>query len=227
MKRILSMAMVFALAASQAFSYTTETLRSFSELSGATQAASAAITGISKSGASPEMEAIALVSKEVNSLMSYALMDFGFMPRIARVIEHVSAKASWQNTAKIDGQFFKEFGLALSYGITNEARAYFRGKGIALALQNITDNRIVARAAQALGEALSASIVETFFARINHLVLADKDTDAPKCSEVLFSSFTNSLATEIAYHFAGEILLRNASDTKSKDLFSDIFGAAN
>ena len=227
MKRILSMAMVFALAVSQAFSYSTETLKRIADISGSMQAAGAVVAGVSKNGASDEMLYIGGISREVNSLMSYALMDFGFMPRVARVIDRINQEASWQKAYEIDGQFFKEFTLALTHGIANEAKSYFRGKGVALALQNVSDNRIVARASQALGEAFSTALLETIFSRLTHLALGEKGTEAPKCSAVLVSSFAESLATELAYHFAGEVILRNATDTKSKDLFSDIFGSCN
>lgn len=228
MKRILSMAMMLALAVSQAFSYSTETLQKISEISGAAQTANAVIAGVSKSGASDELQFIGGLSKEINTLVSYALLDFGFMPRIARVIERINRETPWQaDGVAIDGQFFKSFAVSLTHGIAHEARSYFRGKGITLALQNVSNSRIIARASQALGEALSSSIVETIFARIRYSAGVSNCEDAPKCSSILFSTFAESLALELAYHFAGEAIYRNATDTKSKDLFEDVFGASN
>lgn len=227
MKRILSMAMTLALTTSQAFSYSTETLKKISDIAGAAQTANAVIGAVSKSGASNELQFMGGLSKEVNTLVSYALMDSGFMPRIARVIERINKETPWQpDTVEINKDFFTSFAISLTRGIAHEARAYFVGKSIAAGLENVSNSRLVARASQALGAALSNSIVETIFERIRYSAGVGGE-EAPKCSTVLFSTFAESLASELAYHFAGEVIYRNATDTKSKDLFSDVFGSTN
>ena len=109
MKHTLSMTLMFSLATTQVFSYSTDTLQNIADLSGSMHAASELIAGVSKSGASKEINDIGGISKEVNNLMSYALMDAAFTPRIARVISRINKEASWQTAGKIDDQFFKAF----------------------------------------------------------------------------------------------------------------------
>lgn len=227
MKRILSLAMALSLAASQAFSYTVDTLRRVESLTAATATAEAAFRAVSPNAESRGMALIGDLSKEANNLMAYAIQDQTFMVRVARVLDRVASKAAWQKTERLNAEFLKSFGVELAHGISSEAVSYFKGKALAAALPSVSDSRIVARAANALATALTVSLVDTGFAHLERaleLPGAVATADAT-CTDLLVGTFLTTLITEAAYNLAGEMILRGATDARV-EVLSDLFPAA-
>ncbi len=226
MKRVLSLAMAFALATSQAFSYTVEDLQKVENCTASLTTAGAMLKAVVPVDLNAGLSQFGELSREANNLIAYAIEDQSFQVRIARVINRVATKASWQKAPAIDGAFMKNFSVELTHGVTGEVADYFKGKALGAVMPQVSDSRLVGRAAQALSTAIVTSLVETTFMHINRALevpgaACDKDK---KCTEKLMGTFFNSLLTEVAFQFAGEAILRGASDAKA-DALSDLCAA--
>ena len=224
MKRILSLAMALALGTSQVFSYTTVDLAKVEAGTAAITTANAMLHAVLPNNPSAGLAQIGELSKEANTLIAYAIQDQSFMVRVARVIDRVAKDASWQKAEAINGAFLKNFSTQLTHGIASEVADHFKGKALAATVPNISDSRIVARAAHALASAVVTSLIETTFHHVDKaLDLPSAKKDA-KSADVFLGSFFTSLLTEVAYNLAGEAILHGASDAKA-DLLNDVFSA--
>lgn len=224
MKRILSLTMALALAASQAFSYTVEDLKKVEAGSAALTTADAVLHAMLPGDLSAELALVGDLSKEINNLVAYAIEDQSFQVRIARVINRVATDASWQKAAAIDGAFLKNFSVQLTHGIASEVVSYFRGKTVDAAIKNVSDSRVVGRAAQALATAITTSLLETTFHHIDKALALPGANANKRCMDVVVGTFMTSLVTEIAYNLAGEAILCGASNARA-DMLNDILYA--
>lgn len=213
MKRVLTLGLALSMAASQAFSYTVQTIKEVEATSASAKAAEVIVQAVLPAGpANASLQQIGALTGEINRLASYALQDQSCSMRIIRVIDNLNKKAAWQTAHAIDGAFAKNYAFELSHGITAEVVRFFAHKAIAAGMTNVTDERLTNRAAHAVGEAVSSALIETAFAKLGDYVVA-KEGEKTECSKVLLQSFFTTLVREAAYNLAGEMIWSGASDT--------------
>ncbi|MBM3887266.1 hypothetical protein FJ364_05035 [Candidatus Dependentiae bacterium] len=206
MKKIVALAMALSVAASQAFSYSVETLKGYERTSAAVKTAEVVVNAIVEEE-NKSLELVGGVAGEVNRLLTYALQDQSCVMRITRVIDGLAKNADFRKAKAFDAGFAKNFATELSHGISAEVVRFFAHKGVATGMSFVTDNRLVNRAAHALGEAVSSAVVETAFAKLSNYVNNVED-DKVEYSKELVAKFFATLVTEAAYHLAGEMILQ-------------------
>jgi hypothetical protein len=213
MKRVLTLGLALSITASQAFSYSAETLKEVESASASANTAAVIIAAIipNTKNTSQSLEALKFIgdiSSQVNALTSSALQDESSILRINRIIGNLTKKVNWQDADVTNGTFAKKFAFELSHAISAEVMSFYAHKGIGIGMNALTENRIANRAAHVLGEAISSAILEATFAKIGNYLETIQDGEVPNFSTVFFTS----LITGAAYNIAGEMIMQGTSD---------------
>lgn len=213
MKKVLALALALSVASSQVFSYTVDTLHEVEMVSAAAKTANVMVAAVLPQ-VDPTLAQIGSLAEVTNTLTAYALQDQSSVMHITRVVEALAKDARWQDADQIDMAFVKKFGVVLSQAVSMEVARYLAGLGLSQTVGKMTDDRIVNRAADALTMSLTSAVVKTTFARIQHMVLAAEGAAAPSCSKEFLTSFFTSLASEVAYNIAGEMIRQGAAGSR-------------
>lgn len=220
MKRILTLGLAFSMSASQAFSYSVETVKNLESATASAKTAAVIISAIipntEKSAKSIDaLNWIGDLSGQINALASSALQDESCILRITRIIENLIEKTPVHSNGQlveIDGAFTKNFAFELSHGISAEVMRFFAHKGIGMGMNVLTENRIANRAAHVLGEAISSAVLETAFAKLGDYVISQEASGETNCLKVFSTVFLGSLGRGTAYNIAGEMILQGTTD---------------
>ena len=220
MKRVLTLGLALSMAASQAFSYSVETVKNLESATASAKTATVIVSAIIPNTAKSAEGLAALkrigdLSSQINALTSSALQDESCILRITRIIENLIEKTPVHKDGEfvaIDGAFAKNFAFELSHGISAEVMCFFAHKGIGMGMNALTENRVANRAAHVLGEAISSAVLETAFAKLGDYVTTEEDAEKTNCSEVFSTVFFGSLVRGAVYNIAGEMILQGTTD---------------
>lgn len=210
MKFVISLLLSLFTVTSSVFSYNQENLQQLEQASAVTAMTAAIMQSLMPNGTQTKISILGDTSQNINKILAYALHDQTFIANVAKVLDHVTTHAPWQDAKHYDKEFLKKFFAELAHGVGSETAEYGKDLLLNKIFTYLPKNIILRRSIDTVTTALILSLTDTAADSIKNALLPTPQEPLYECFNSFVETFVTNLLTEAAFHTMAEVVLRES-----------------